>query len=75
MGYVILLWHSLSLPYTYLGKLKNYEHHIEIDKSMPSVVHPPRRVPFALHDKVKKGASMYGINERHRESVRANRMD
>ena len=37
-----------------LGKLKNYEHHIEIDKSVPSVVHPPRRVPFALHDKVKK---------------------
>ena len=37
-----------------LGKLKNYKHHIKIDESVPPVIHPPRRVPFALHDKVKK---------------------
>ena len=36
-----------------LGKLKNYKHHIKIDESVPPVI-PPRRVPFALHDKVKK---------------------
>lgn len=28
-------------------------HHIEIDKSVKPVVHPPRRVPFALKRKVK----------------------
>ena len=25
-----------------LGKLKKFKYHIEIDKSVPSVIHPPR---------------------------------
>ena len=37
-----------------LGKLKNYKHHIKVNESVSPVVHPPRRVPFAIYDKVKK---------------------
>ena len=36
-----------------LGKLPN-EHHIVIDKSVPPVVHAPRKVPVALREKLKK---------------------
>ena len=35
-----------------LGTLKN-THHITVDPSVPPVVNPPRRVPFAMKDKLK----------------------
>ncbi|CAC5383571.1 unnamed protein product [Mytilus coruscus] len=35
-----------------IGELEGY-HHIELDKSINSVIHPPRRVPIALHKRFK----------------------
>jgi hypothetical protein len=35
------------------GKVQ-YEHHIELDETVPPVVHPPRRVPLSLHPRLKK---------------------
>lgn len=35
-----------------IGELEGY-HHIVIDKSVNPVIHPPRRVPIALRDKLK----------------------
>ena len=35
-----------------IGQLDGY-HHIEIDELVPPVIHPPRRVPIALRDKLK----------------------
>ncbi|XP_060083465.1 uncharacterized protein LOC132563689 [Ylistrum balloti] len=31
-----------------------YKHHIEIDPTVKPVVHPPRKVPLAVHDQVKQ---------------------
>ena len=35
-----------------LGKFEG-EHHIHIDPSYPPVVHPPRRIPHAIKERVK----------------------
>ena len=52
-----------------LGKLKNYKHHIKIDESVPPVIHPSRRVPFALHDKVVVALLFY-VHGKHLRSCR-----
>lgn len=36
-----------------LGKVKGHQYKINIDFTIPPVVHPPRRVPHALRDKLK----------------------
>ena len=37
--------------FSWLGKFEG-EHHIHIDPSYPPVVHPPRRIPHAIKDRV-----------------------
>ncbi|XP_065224410.1 uncharacterized protein K02A2.6-like [Planococcus citri] len=37
-----------------LGKLKNFQLHIPIDESVPPVIQPFRRIPYALRAKVEK---------------------
>eukprot|EP00112_Aurelia_sp_Birch-Aquarium-sp1_P023569 Seg707.7 transcript_id=Seg707.7/GoldUCD/mRNA.D3Y31 product="putative protein K02A2.6" protein_id=Seg707.7/GoldUCD/D3Y31 len=37
-----------------IGKMKNYKLHLHIDKSVPPVIQQPRRIPFAMRDKLSK---------------------
>lgn len=38
--------------FTGLGCMEG-EYHIELDHPVQHVIHPPRRVPYSLHDKLK----------------------
>ncbi|KAK3747897.1 hypothetical protein QZH41_001363 [Actinostola sp. cb2023] len=52
-----------------LGYLEGH-YHIKIDSSVLPVVHPPRKVPFAIKDRLKSGTGPNGEhwsdNKRHR---------
>ena len=39
--------------FTGLGEMPG-EHHIVVDDTTPPVIHPPRRVPIAIEEKLKK---------------------
>ncbi|CAC5376660.1 unnamed protein product [Mytilus coruscus] len=45
-------WMENSDLFEGIGELEGY-HHIELDKSINPVIHPPRRVPIALQERLK----------------------
>ncbi|CAC5367807.1 unnamed protein product [Mytilus coruscus] len=54
-----------------IGELEGY-HHIELNKSINPVIHPPRRVPVALQERLKseiERMEKLGIVEKKREHI------